>query len=163
MTPLVLETSQWLPGSRESVFEFFADATNLNSITPTWLGFRILTPLPVQMRAGARIDYRIRIRGWPVTWKTEITAWEPPLRFVDEQIRGPYRLWRHEHTFTPENDGTRMVDRVEYLVPLGSSFAGNLIHRWWVRPELERIFGFRRERLSNLFGSDTHKRNPSTP
>ena len=150
---MVLETRQWLPRSVEEVFGFFADAANLNDITPPWLGFRILTPLPVEMRAGALIDYRIRLRGAPIRWRTEITCWEPPWRFVDEQIRGPYRLWRHEHTFHPENGGTRVEDRVEYRVGLGDWWPGRLVHRLWVRPELDRIFEYRRCRLEARFGT----------
>lgn len=160
MKPLVLEARQWFPETREKVFEFFADAGNLNSITPDWLGFRIVTPLPITMRIGTIIDYRLRVRGWPVKWRTRITAWEPPLRFVDEQVRGPYRLWRHEHTFVADRTGTLTIDRVEYAVPLQSTPIGALSHRWWVRPELERIFNHRRNRLAELFGSDTHEHQP---
>ena len=123
----------------EEVFDFFAAAENLERITPPWLRFRALTPTPVEMRVGARIDYRIRLHGIPVLWQTEITAWEPPYRFVDEQKRGPYRLWVHEHVFTREGDGTRVEDNVTYAVP-----GGAIVRRLFVQPELDRIFGYRR-------------------
>src|SRR5262245_47086768 len=94
-----LTTELWLPQSVEKVFEFFSDAANLEMLTPPWLRFRILTPAPITMEKGALIEYRIRWRWLPLRWWTEISRWEPPHRFVDQQIRGPYRLWIHEHTF----------------------------------------------------------------
>lgn len=128
------------------MFPFFADARNLERITPPWLRFRILTPGPIEMRVGALIDYRLRIRGVPVRWRTRIAAWEPPHRFVDEQVRGPYRRWVHEHTFEPTDGGTLCRDRVEYAVP-----GGALIARLLVRPDVERIFAYRRAVLASLF------------
>lgn len=154
---MLLETRQWLPRSVEEVFDFFADAANLNDITPPWLGFRILTPQPVEMQAGALIDYRIRLRGVPIRWRTEITCWEPPVRFVDEQIHGPYRLWRHEHTFHAENGGTWVEDRVEYRLLLGDWLPGHIAHRLWIRPELDRIFAYRQQRMRLRFGSGKHE------
>lgn len=137
-----------LPRARAEVFAFFADAENLEQLTPPWLNFRILTPRPVDMRPGALIDYRLRLRGLPIRWRSEITAWEPPARFVDEQRRGPYKLWRHEHLFEERDGGTLCTDRVEYAVP----FDG-LIHGWLVGPDLQRIFRYRRERLLALLGA----------
>jgi ligand-binding SRPBCC domain-containing protein len=142
------ETEQFFPRSREELFPFFADAFNLEQITPPWVRFRILTPPPIEMRVGALIDYSLRIRGVPVRWRTEITAWEPPFRFVDEQRRGPYRLWRHEHRFVEESRGVRMYDRVEYRAP-----GGEWLRRWLVAPDIERIFRYRREVLAVRFGS----------
>ena len=128
------------------MFGFFADARNLEAITPPWLSFSILTELPIEMRVGALIDYKLCIRGFPVRWQTEITAWDPPFRFVDEQRRGPYRQWVHEHRFEESKGGTLVVDEVHYRAP-----GGSLIERYLVRPDVERIFRHRQECLSKLF------------
>jgi ligand-binding SRPBCC domain-containing protein len=143
-----LVVRQHFPLEAEELFPFFANAANLETITPPWLGFRILTPLPITMRSGAEIAYRLKLRGVPLGWRTRITAWEPPHRFVDEQVRGPYRVWRHEHVFQPLDDGTLMTDRVEY-----AHIGGPLVERVLVRPDVERIFRWRRTRLEALFGS----------
>jgi hypothetical protein len=139
-------SEQWLPAAVEEVFPFFADAGNLQRLTPPWLHFEILTPRPVEMRTGALIDYRLRVRGIPLRWRSEITAWEPLHRFVDEQRRGPYRLWHHEHAFEPRDGGTLCRDVVRYAVPFDF-----LTHRWLVRPDIERIFSFRRQTLGGFF------------
>lgn len=141
-----LEAEQWLPAPRHRVFAFFADAANLESITPPWLNFGILTPLPIAMHAGTLIDYRLRMRGLPMRWRTLISAWEPPVRFVDEQLRGPYRQWIHTHTFEEQAGGTLCRDRVEYAVP-----GGALINRLFVRREVEAIFAYRRRALQRIF------------
>lgn len=146
MNPYVYDSELWLPRPPEAIFPFFADASNLNKITPPWLSFGMVTPPPIAMRAGTLIEYRLRVRGFPIRWVTEITEWNPPFRFVDIQRRGPYRLWRHTHEFQEENGGTRCLDRVEYY-PLG----GALIHRLFVRRDVERIFAYRRERLLELW------------
>jgi ligand-binding SRPBCC domain-containing protein len=137
-----LRTRARLPRPRPEVFAFFADAGNLQDITPLWLHFRILTPPPIEMKAGAVLDYRLRLHGIPLSWKTEITAWDPPHRFVDEQIRGPYRLWIHEHTFEEDGDGTVVSDHVRYAVPFGT-----LANWLLVRRDLRAIFQYREERL----------------
>jgi len=142
-----LDTSLWLPRSREEVFAFFADAFNLQDITPSFLDFRIETPPPIHMEVGTLIDYRLRIRRIPVRWRTRIARWEPPSLFVDEQLRGPYRLWIHEHHFEVEGAGTRVLDRVRYAVP-----GGELVHRLLVRREVEAIFAHRTAALSRRFG-----------
>jgi ligand-binding SRPBCC domain-containing protein len=146
----VLRTSMTLPRARADVFSFFADASNLETITPAVLRFRILTPTPVEMRAGALIDYRLRIRGMPVRWRTEIAAWEPPVRFVDRQLRGPYRQWVHEHRFTETDEGTLCEDVVRYRAP-----GGGLVHRWLVAPDLRRIFEYRAATMRRLFDGPT--------
>jgi len=143
-----LDQEQWLPAARDVVFPFFADAANLEVITPPWVGFAILSPLPVEMRPGAIIDYRIRIHGLPMKWRTEITSWVPPDSFVDEQRRGPYRRWVHTHTFTEQDGGTLCRDRVEYAVP-----GGALVNVLFVGPEVRRIFAYRRDYLAKRFGS----------
>lgn len=133
---------------RDQMFEFFGDAANLNAITPPWINFRTITPEPIDMRAGALIDYKLRIRGFPMRWRTRIAVWEPPVRFVDEQLRGPYRLWVHEHSFEPCDRGTLMRDRIRYAVPFDW-----LVHRWLVQPEIERIFAYRTEMLRQHFAT----------
>jgi ligand-binding SRPBCC domain-containing protein len=138
----------WLPRRRQGLFPFFADAANLQRITPASLQFHIETPLPVEMRQGTLIDYRLRLRGVPVRWRSVISAWDPPYRFVDEQRRGPYRWWRHEHLFIDEGNHTLILDRVEYGVP-----GGRLVNRLLVAPELTRIFAFRRQKICELLGS----------
>ena len=96
----------------ETVFEFFADAKQLERITPPILNFKILTPMPVEIKAGLLLDYQISIHKVPIKWRTEIAAWEPPYRFVDRQLKGPYHLWHHEHTFEETDDGTLVKDKV---------------------------------------------------
>jgi len=142
-----LRRELWLPRPRTEVFPFFADAGNLDELTPPWLHFRILTPQPIVMRAGAKIAYQIRIHGVPVRWHTEITAWEPMNRFVDEQQGGPYRLWVHEHTFEDRDGGTLCRDHIEYA-PVG----GALVNRFFVTRDLERVFEYRSTRLRARFG-----------
>jgi ligand-binding SRPBCC domain-containing protein len=142
------KTELWLPLPPEELFPFFADAANLDAITPPWLNFRIVTPQPIEMRPGTLIDYQIRVRGLPMRWRTLIKEWQPPHRFVDEQLRGPYRQWIHTHTFEPRDGGTLARDCVSYAVPLDW-----LAHRWFVRPDIERIFQYRAEALRTRFGS----------
>ena len=146
MTSRTFTAELWLPQPRDRVFAFFADARNLEAITPPWLNFEIRTPTPVEMRVGARIDYRLRVHGLPVYWRTEITAWDPPFRFVDEQRRGPYRQWVHTHDFEERDGGTLCRDRVTYAVP-----GGALVERLFVRRDVERIFAYRRDALRSLF------------
>ncbi len=135
----------WLPRTPEQLFPFFADAANLDAITPPWLHFHIVTPRPIAMRPGALIDYRLRVRGLPLRWRTLIRDWQPPYRFVDEQLRGPYRQWVHEHTFEARDGGTLARDVVRYAVPFDW-----LLHRWFIRPDIERIFAYRQQALRRL-------------
>jgi ligand-binding SRPBCC domain-containing protein len=147
VTTFELRTRLRLPRPRPEVFAFFADAGNLQALTPGWLHFEILTPMPLEMRAGALLDYRLQLHCLPVRWKTEITAWEPPHRFVDEQLRGPYRLWAHEHTFEEVEGGTLVADHIRYRVP-----GGALANRLLVARDLRAIFTFRNEALLRLLG-----------
>jgi ligand-binding SRPBCC domain-containing protein len=154
-----LATEVWLPRPRDEVFAFFADAHNLDALTPPWLRFRVLTPRPVAMRPGAVIDYRLRLRGLPLRWRSEITAWDPPRRFVDEQRRGPYRRWAHEHTFEEDRGGTLVRDRVEYAAPGGP--LEPLLHRLLVGPDLAAVFAYREEKLRELFGGAARADDPA--
>ena len=142
----VLEREQLIARERGELFPFFADALNLEAITPPWLGFEVLTPSPIEMRAGTLIAYRMRLHGVAVSWLTEIEQWEPPTSFVDRQLKGPYRLWHHTHSFEACGQGTLMRDRVRYALPLGP--LGAAAHGAFVRADLERIFDFRRELIS---------------
>jgi ligand-binding SRPBCC domain-containing protein len=145
----VLEREIWLPGSIAEVFAFFSDPMNLEAITPPWLRFRILTPLPVEMKRGTILEYRLRLHGVPIFWRTEISLWEPPHRFVDQQLKGPYHLWVHEHTFEERDGGTLVRDHVDYRSP-GWVFEP-LLERYFVRPDLAAIFDYRAARLREFF------------
>ncbi len=141
-----------LPAAPEDVFPYFADAHNLEALTPPHLRFHVLTPDPIVMREGLRIDYRLRLRGIPLRWQSEISAWDPPHRFVDTQIRGPYRWWVHEHTFVRDGDGTLARDRVDYGL-----IGGRCVNSIFVRGDLERIFRYRAARLLEVFGGGGHE------
>ena len=145
----VLRREQRLPGPPDAVFPFFAEAANLEAITPAWLGFAIVTPRPVEMRVGTLIEYRLRLHGVPVSWLTRIEEWEPGVRFVDMQLSGPYKLWHHTHEFAPDGDGgTVMRDTVRYALPLGA--LGRIAHRAFVARDLAAIFDFRARRVAEL-------------
>jgi ligand-binding SRPBCC domain-containing protein len=150
LTIQTLEREQILPLPPEEAFAFFADALQLEAITPPWLHFRVLTPAPIEMRAGTEIEYRLRLHGVPVRWLTRIEVWEPGRRFVDLQLRGPYSVWHHTHSFTPHPDGTSMRDLVRYALPLGA--LGRVAGGAFVRRDLERIFDFRREAIAAQLG-----------
>lgn len=146
----VLVSDFIIPRPLQDTFAFFSDAANLERITPPWLNFRILTPNPIQMHTGTSIEYRISLKGIPIRWLSVISEWQPPHRFVDEQVRGPYSLWHHTHEFTAAPGGTRMVDTVRYRIPLGP--LGSLAHVLFVRRDLARIFAYRRDNLALIMG-----------
>ena len=146
MNIFTFQSQQWLPQPTENVFRFFSDAQNLEQLTPPFLRFEVLTPSPIVMCAGALIDYQLRVHGFPIRWRTEITEWNPPHYFVDQQSRGPYTLWHHTHRFSERNGGTDCFDEVRYR-PRG----GGVVNWLFVRRDIERIFAFRRAQLLKFF------------
>jgi len=141
-----LRKTIWLPQPPAEVFIFFSNPGNLDRLTPAWLNFKILTPATSKIKQGTLLDYRLRIRGIPVRWQSEIAVWEPPRRFVDRQTKGPYSMWTHEHTFEGRDNGTLVGDNVEYAVP-----GGAIVQKFLVAPDIERIFDYRHKILDELF------------
>ena len=157
-----LQREQWIPKPPEEVFPFFASTGNLESLTPDWLHFHVISESKAIER-GTKIDYKLRIHGIPVRWQSEITVWAPPDRFIDRQTKGPYSLWIHEHTFEEQDNGTLVGDTVEYAVP-----GGTLVQKFLVAPDLERIFDYRHKVLAALFNPNrfspwSDKTNRSLP
>lgn len=143
-----LERAQILRRPRTEVFAFFADAANLQAITPPFLDFRILTPMPVRMAPGLLLDYRLKLFRLPFSWRTVIEAYDPPHSFVDVQLQGPYRRWHHTHRFEEVPEGTLMIDWIDYEMPYG--VVGLAAHELFVRRTLDRIFDYRRTRIEEL-------------
>ena len=146
-----LETEQLLPVPTAEAFAFFADALNLEAITPPWLHFTVMTPRPIAMGRGTQIEYRLRLHSVPLRWLARIEFWQPGRGFADIQLRGPYRVWHHTHRFLPHEGGTVMRDVVRYALPLGP--LGRFARALLVRRDLERIFAFRREAVATCLGS----------
>jgi ligand-binding SRPBCC domain-containing protein len=146
-----LERDQLIPLSPLETFDFFADAFNLETITPPWLQFEVATPPPIAMGAGTLIAYRLKLHALPMRWLTQIEEWEPGRRFADRQISGPYRLWHHTHAFGKDERGTVMRDLVHYALPLGP--IGRLARAVLVRRDLDRIFDYRRDAVAARLGS----------
>lgn len=147
-----LHRQQQIAAPLEKVFEFFNNPENLSRITPSSLGFRIITPQPLKMRACALIDYTVRISGIKVHWRTLISDYEPPYRFVDVQLKGPYSYWYHEHRFEEKNGGTMMHDMVHYAMPFG--WAGRIVHYLFVKRQLKKIFDHRSSVIEHLFKNE---------
>lgn len=143
-----------------SVFAFHADAYNLERITPPFLRFSVLAISSPAIGEGTLIDYRLRLRGIPLRWRSRIEAWQPPRGFVDRQVRGPYALWHHTHEFEAHADGTLVRDRVRYRLPLGA--AGAAIASALVRRDLETIFTFRRDATRALLAAAATPPSPAT-
>lgn len=156
MKTYLLEREQIIPRSQSETFDFFSDAFNLERITPPFLRFRILTPAPIEMKSGALIEYQLALFGIPFRWKTIIEEWRPETHFVDQQLKGPYALWHHTHTFEETEPGkTIMKDIVRYRIPFGP--LGRLAHVLFVRRMLDRIFDYRAQATAKLL-SDTASR-----
>ena len=149
----VLHREQRLDGTPEEVFPFFADAHNLEAITPPLLRFRVLTPRGIPLQVGSFLQYRLRLHGVPAYWNTLIQEWDPPHKFVDVQVKGPYRLWHHTHTFEETPDGgTLMTDTVRYAIGFGP--IGDLANALLVRRDVEAIFDYRAEVVPQLVVAD---------
>ena len=146
----VLERKQVTPLGVDETFRFYGEIGNLERITPPWLRFRILDPRPDELSAGAHIQYSLVLHRFPIRWTTQIDEWEPPHRFTDFQVRGPYKLWEHTHTFEPVDGGTLTTDTVRYAIPYGP--LGALAHVAFVRRDLQRIFDYRRDTVAALLG-----------
>ncbi len=151
MKPEIFRAEQFIPRLRREVFPFFENPENLAKITPPSLGFRILTPGPLEMKKGLTIDYTIKILGLPLLWRTLILEYNPPFSFVDNQERGPYALWHHTHTFEEVSGGTLMKDEVRYAVPFGP--LGSLVNAVWVRHDIENIFRYRTRIIAQLYSA----------
>jgi ligand-binding SRPBCC domain-containing protein len=145
-----LRARQQLDRPLDDLFDFFADAQNLGEVTPGWLRFRILSEEELTMRVGLKIDYTLRLWGIPVRWQSEITEWDPPHRFVDEQRKGPYRIWHHEHRFRADGDTTWVEDHVLY-----ASIGGSIVNKLFLEPQLRQIFRFRQKVMHEKFGNVT--------
>jgi len=143
-------TTTEIPAPLDEVFEFFSDAFNLERITPPWLNFRVLTPKPIHIRRGTRLEYKLRLNNVPLRWLTEITLWEPPFRFVDCQLRGPYQKWVHLHEFRGTGPNTtHMTDHVVYALPFG--LLGKVSHGLFVKRRVNAIFTYRKEEIRKIF------------
>jgi ligand-binding SRPBCC domain-containing protein len=154
MKILHFDTWVWLARPIDEIFPFFANALNLETLTPPWLHFQLVGS-PPRMAVGTEIDYHLKIRGIPIRWRSRITTWNPPYHFVDEQIRGPYRLWIHEHRFRESGSGTRCEDHVSYSPP-----GGTVIDRLFVAKDIQKIFRFRSDCLHKLFGKANSSLEP---
>jgi ligand-binding SRPBCC domain-containing protein len=146
-----LERVTFIPRRRDEVFSFFSEAHNLERITPPFLKFHILTPGPIVMRAGTLIEYELTLHGLRMRWKTLIEEFVEGEYFVDVQLKGPYKVWRHRHGFEDVDGGTRMTDRVDYELPFG--LLGRLARWLFVRRQVEGIFDYRNEVIVKEFGS----------
>ena len=149
MTPHILKCETVIKRNINELFDFFSKAENLNRITPPELGFKIITPLPIEMKKGTIIDYKIKLSGLPFSWRTEITEWDPPYRFIDTQLKGPYKMWVHEHIFEERGESTFMTDIVNYISPGG--LLEIIPHLLFVERKVKKIFDYREKNFAKLF------------
>jgi ligand-binding SRPBCC domain-containing protein len=140
-----LTTELLIPRPIDEVFAFFSDAHNLEQITPPLLKFHILSPRGIDMHEGTRLDYKLKLHGWPIRWQTLISGWDPPYFFEDRQLRGPYRQWIHKHAFQETPEGVLCSDRVDYGVP-----GGGFMHWLMVKRDVRSVFEFRQTKLNEL-------------
>lgn len=162
MRVYVLHRRQKIKAPLKRVFEFFQSPENLERITPRSVGFRILTPKPITMQVGTVLDYTIRLFGLPVRWTTLISEYDPPQRFADVALKGPYRFWHHTHTFEVDGDATVMTDEVNYALPFG--WLGRLAHALWVKRQLQNIFDYRGKVIATVMGTgESHTSTNAAP
>ena len=152
MKEFLLERSVVVEKSLEEVYAFFSDPANLQELTPPWIDFRIMGSSTLDVEVGTTIDYKLKVRGLPIRWRSLISEWDPPRSFVDEQLKGPYKMWHHTHTFEEVEGGVKVGDRVRYAVPGGWLFE-RLVERLFVGPDVRKIFDYRMKRLAEVFGS----------
>lgn len=145
-----LRAESWVPKPLAATFDFFSKAENLQELTPPWVHFQILSPLPIEMKPGAIIEYKLRVHGIPIRWRTEIERWNPPYEFSDVQKRGPYQLWHHTHRFSEARGGTLIEDYVRYALPFG--VLGQLANALQVSKDVRQIFTYRDQRVRELLG-----------
>lgn len=150
-----LVKSQFIDTPINEVFSFFEKPENLQEITPPYLNFKIITPSPIKMEEGQVISYKIKLRGIPLTWKSLISLYDPPNSFIDEQIRGPYAIWHHTHTFKEEDGGTMIEDEVKYAIPF--SIIGRICNHLFIKNDLNKIFQYRKEKISLIFNNNNIK------
>ena len=141
-----LEATQWIQRPLEEVFRFFSQPENLHALTPTRMNVELLTTTPVDMRAGRQLTYRLRVKGLPIRWTSQIVRWDPPHSFRDIQLKGPYRKWDHTHRFERDGCGTRVIDDVRYSAP-----GPRWMERAWIRPDVRKIFQYRHRTLEGVF------------
>tara|TARA_X000000368_G_scaffold346469_1_gene285798 strand:+ start:1618 stop:2106 length:489 start_codon:yes stop_codon:yes gene_type:complete len=147
-----LSASHHVDAPLEKVFNFFSKPENLSKITPAKMGFNVLTPSPIKMERGALIDYTIKVFIFPLRWRTLITAYDPPNKFVDEQLKGPYSFWHHTHTFEANNNGVVIKDVIKYSIPMG--ILGRVLHYLWIKNDLKKVFDYRKEVIDRIFAND---------
>jgi ligand-binding SRPBCC domain-containing protein len=149
--PYKLVHEQLVPRKLEDVFEFFSRAENLETLTPDWLNFKVVSIHPQPVQKGTLINYKLRVRGLPLRWTSGIREWNPPSQFVDFQARGPYKLWQHTHRFIAEGNSTRIVDEVLYSLPFGP--VGRIAHALMAKSDIEKIFRYREMKIRELFSA----------